>query len=212
MKKSIKKMLPYVWVILCMIAGVICIFLMTKTKAGTKEQLVWQVLAVVFFALALICVAGDEKGSKLKKIFESFKDAIEEVIGKIIAKIAELFGMSGGRGYGDKRFLQGYEDVSIKVEKKQSKKKRFEKKYKDMDNRERIRFFYSKMMNKQIKKGYKFKWSKTPTEHERILLEYDKIEKDGTLLFDSYNEARYYKNAVITEENVENVKKICKKH
>ena len=142
----------------------------------------------------------------------TIKEFVEKFVGKVVKKIAELLGLTGGRGYGDKRFLQDYKDVSIKIGKTPSKKKKFAKKYKDMDNRERIRFFYSRMMNRQIKKGYKFKPSRTASEHGEILLKYEKISQEGEFLFDSYNVARYNERGIITDENVENVKKICKKH
>lgn len=212
MKKSMKEKLPLIAAVLLFLTAVVCMFFMTKEEPDSEDRLILQVISIVCMALSLVCVVSRDSGKKLKELINTIKEFVEEFVGKIVAKIAEFLGLTGGRGYGNKRFLQDYKDVSIKIGKPQSKKKRFEKKYKDMDNRERIRFFYSKMMNRQIRKGYKFKPSRTASEHGEILLKYEKISQEGEFLFDSYNVARYDSGGIITEENVENVKKICKKH
>lgn len=212
MKKSIKKKLPVIGAAVFLLAAFVCMYLMTKAVPGSDEQFWLQVIAVLCLALSGVCIASDNRGKKLKEFFEKVREAIQEFVEKLVTKLANLLGLTGGRGYGDKRFLQEYTDVSVKVGKNPSKKKKFSKKYKDMNNRERIRFFYSKLMNRQIKKGYRFKSSRTASEHGEILLKYEKISQEGQQLFDSYNVARYDTRGIITEENVEKVKKICKKY
>ena len=80
-----------------------------------------------------------------------------------------------------------------------------------MDNKERIRFFYGKMIKKQIYKGYSFRYSATVNEIGEDLINKKRISEKSSIIFQFYNEARYNTRADITDENVERMKKITKK-
>ena len=81
------------------------------------------------------------------------------------------------------------------------------KRYKDMeDNLQRIRFLYKKFLQKIIKKGYKFKYARTPVEVRAQLIEEEYLEKeDQHLLVNLYVDNRYARpeRIHITDEDVE---------
>ena len=65
-------------------------------------------------------------------------------------------------------------------------------KWKDLtDNRQKVRFIFTKHVNHRIKKGYRFNKSYTPSELEKDMQKLLKKDEDISLLFDCYRTARY---------------------
>lgn len=186
----------------------------TGISAGLEQddstRLWYQILAAVCLAAALVCAFGEEGTKGLKKAVAACKEFFQSFAGKIIQAIASIFGMRLGRGYQGASFIRDYRDTSYKVKKENVLRKKAQKRYRDMDNRERVRYFYGKLVNKQIKKGFSFQYSYTANEVGKKLMESEKISHASEILFVKYNEARYNAGANITEEDVEKVKKVWK--
>lgn len=170
----------------------------------------YQILAAICIAGALVCVFGEEGTKGLKKAATACKEFFQSFAGKFIQVIASIFGVRLGRGYQGASFIRDYRDTSYKIKKNTGFQKRAQKRYKDMNNRERIRYFYGKLVNKQIKKGFSFQYSYTANEVGKKLMENEKISHASEILFVKYNEARYNICADITEEDVEKIKKVYK--
>ncbi len=65
-------------------------------------------------------------------------------------------------------------------------------KWKDLtDNRQKVRFIFTKHVNHRIKKGYRFNKSYTPNELEKDMQKLLKEDEDISLLFSCYRTARY---------------------
>jgi hypothetical protein len=78
---------------------------------------------------------------------------------------------------------------------------RREKRWKDMkDNASRTRFIYTRFVLDNIKRGFRFKVSDTPSETvRRITWEVKSADKDHSLLNEAYNNVRYGKKEISDE-------------
>lgn len=175
-----------------------------------SSRLWYQMLAAVCIAGALVCAFGEDGAKGLKKAAEACREFFQSFAEKVIQMISSIFGTRIGKGYKGASFIKDYKDTSCKIRKTSVRQKKTWKRYRDMNNRERIRYFYGKLVNKQIKKGFPFKYSLTASEVGRELIETGKISPASELLFEEYNEARYNIGADITDEDVEKIKKINK--
>lgn len=169
----------------------------------------YQILAAVCIAGALMCVFGEDGAKGLQKAVRGFRNFFQGFAKKVAKAIASMFGIRSGKGYKGATFIRDYQDTFTKV-KKTSALKKPQKRYKDMNDSERIRYFYGKLVNKQIKKGFPFRCSFTANEIGKRLIEDKKISPSSQVLFQTYNEARYDIKADITTEDVEKIKKIYK--
>jgi hypothetical protein len=134
---------------------------------------------------------------------------------KIISSIMEFFSRllsrfqrwsSSEQSYTDKQeFLLKFDDL-----KRTSFLKRLfrrEKRWKDMkDNASRTRFIYTKFVLDNIRRGFRFRVSDTPSETVgRISGEMKGREKDHALINESYNQVRYGKKE-ISDDTVNKLK------
>lgn len=146
---------------------------------------------------------------RILNIAEKIVTVIAEAIRKIINKIKEKFSFGTNGAYKGRRMAKDYVDIKERVgvnARKNSKKRK--KKYKDMDNIERIRFLYEKKVTGAIKSGVKVEESMTPNEAGGMMIEYRHMKSEGMELIDKYNFARYDDEVVITDEMVERVRKL----
>lgn len=188
---------------ICLMAAVFCIVYGHELEPGDGDRLWIQVIAGVCLACSFFCLLGDRETANIKKILKNMAE-------RIILSISALFGMSRGKSFGNTKFIGEYSDTFYKVRKNENRKEP-QKRYRDMDNKERIRFFYGKMIKKQIYKGYSFRYSATVNEIGEDLINKKRISEKSSIIFQFYNEARYNTRADITDENVERMKKITKK-
>lgn len=135
--------------------------------------------------------------------------SIREAIRKIVQKLKDKFSLNANGIYKGARIAKEYVDVKEKIPsftKKASKKRR--KKYKDMDNIEKIRFLYEKKITGAMKKGIKIEENMTPGEAGNMLVARKYMNNEGMELIDNYNIARYDDEAVMTDDVVERVKRL----
>lgn len=168
---------------------------------------------LVFGAVIFINFVMFEHFYRISKAFA--KNTLESIIKRIGKKVLELFERfkrtTAVIAYklNLKRNFAGFTDekISLKHIKKKKKKKKY-KKYKDMNNIERVRYFYDKKVTYAKKKGVDIKKYHTPKEAVSNMRAAELIGEDGDFFVLTYNEARYNENAYINEETVEKIKKI----
>lgn len=207
-----KRKKTYIKIAVCIFflaAAIIFTIISMEYESSDSTRQWYQMFAAVCIAGALICVFGEDGAKGLKKAAQNFRSFFQGFAKKIVQKFASMFGMRSGKGYKGTGFITDYQDTSIKI-KKNTVQKKNQKRYKDMNNAERIRYFYVKLLHRQIKKGFLFRCSFTADEIEKQLLEDKKISSCSHGLFQIYNEARYNIKADITSEDVEKIKKIYK--
>lgn len=207
-----KRKKTYIKIAVCIFffaAAVIFTIISMEYKPSDNTRQWYQIFAAICIASALVCVFGEDGAKGLKKAAQNFRSFFQGFAKKIAQKIASMFGIRFGKGYKGAGLITDYQDISIKVKRKAGRKKP-QKHYKDMNNCERIRYFYGKLVNRQIKKGFLFRSSFTADEIENQLIKNKKISSSSHILFHTYNEARYDIKADITSEDVEKIKKIYK--
>lgn len=146
---------------------------------------------------------------RILEIAEKIIDVITNAIRKIIKKIKDKFSFGTNGSYKGKRMAKGYVDIKEKVGangRKGARKRK--KKFKDMDNVEKVRFLYERKMVGAIKNGIRVEESMTPNEAGSMLVKYRHMKNEGMELIDKYNFARYDDEGVITDDMVERVKKL----
>lgn len=119
----------------------------------------------------------------------------KEIINNFIGFFTRIFNRFQKWGEIEKNYTDKQEFI-IQTEKNMplyKKNRKREKQWKDMkDNLSRIRFIYTKFVLNNIKKGYKFNSSDTPSETvERIIKEVDEREENHELINEAYNSVRY---------------------
>lgn len=175
------------------------------TKYGVSYVCKAFCIISVLIAVDLIFLPPLQIADKAKFLISS----IREVIRKIVQKLKDKFSLNANGIYKGARIAKEYVDVKEKIpsfEKKAAKKRR--KKYKDMDNIEKIRFLYEKKITGAMKKGIKIEENMTPGEAGKMLVERKYMNNEGMELIDNYNIARYDDEAVMTDDVVERVKRL----
>lgn len=205
-----KKCMKAAGCVIFLTAAIIFTVLCLELEPSDSLRQWYQILASICIAGALMCVFGEDGAKGLKKAMQGFRGFLQGFAKKIAKAIASIFGGRLGKGYQGASLIKDYQDISFKVKKNTSIKKKNQKRYKDMNSSERIRYFYGKLINRQIKKGFSFRSSFTADEIGKRLIQDKKISRSSEVLFEKYNEARYNIQADITEEDVEKIKKIYK--
>ena len=149
---------------------------------------------------------------KLTKIANKVGKAVRVItnfIRKIVRRIKEKFSFGTNGIYKGARMAKGYVDVKEKVAAGKGKTiRRKKKKYRDMDNVERVRFFYEKKVTGAMKRGIEVEESKTPNETGVMLVSCRYMKNESMELIEKYNFARYDDEAVVTDDMVERVKRL----
>jgi len=208
----LKRKKTYIKIAVCILflaAAVIFTAVSMEAEPSGNIRQWYQILAAICIAGALMCAFGEDGAMGLKKVMRGFRDFFWSFAKKAAKAMASMFGIHSGKKYKGANLITDYQDTSIKVKKSMAKKKP-QKPYRDMDNSERIRYFYRKLVSKQIKKGFLFRCSFTADEIGNQLIEGKKISPSSQAFFQVYDEARYNRKADITAEDVEKIKKIYK--
>jgi len=161
----------------------------------------WQLTEVTVYTgpAALICafigwfLVRRYEFKQVARTFGQFAGLLFEVVGTIIRRIQNALGMSSGSHKGVfhiKNYDDETESIGNGAGHTRKRRPKF-KKWKDMDNQEKVRFIYAKRNLKHIKKGYVYKESATPNEVLEDMIG-KKLETEQTReLYDLYNPARY---------------------
>ncbi len=179
-----------------------------KVKEDKIRYFMWAAAGIAM-GLGCVCLFAGEGENTLRKIVLFFRDFMTGIGEKIGGFFSGLFRMtpSDGKSPG---MIGGYEDTKIRLSAAGRGKKKRRKKYRDMDNKERIRYIYYCLMRKKIKKGYRILLSETPSVTEKNLREEQMLGIGEDKIFSWYRQARYQDSCEITEETVTGLKKICK--
>lgn len=147
-------------------------------------------------------------GKRAAKKLETALLRLTRGILRLVKRVMDKLSFSNGRAYRGARMADGYRDTSEKISAvriKPGRKKR--RKYKNMDNIEKVRFLYEKKVILSVRHGAQLYECMTPNETGRVMIDGGYMKKSGSILIDTYNEARYDSDAVISDEAVENAKK-----
>lgn len=196
--------------ILFIVVGIILFSISLRMEYGDSGKNFLQIVSCMCVVISLITVIGDDGAKGLKKAISAVKDFIGDIVEKIVSKLESIFGSRFGRGYGGNRVIEDYKDQAFYIGNSGKTKRIRRKKFKDMDNREKVRFFYERLINAKIKKGFLFHSSDSPNEIEEKLKVEKRITDRANEIFSQYNQARYNENSIVTEEQVEKIKKIYK--
>lgn len=200
-------------IFLCVLA-VIChfIFLASGQQTMRKQVFSWMRLVCFLGVLWQCFYLGEETGplEKLKGML--FRAML--FVGSGIGRVFEFFfGMTQNtrRAKGAEE-IRGYHDqvnsIAAGVIRKWRRPKY--KKWKNMNNQERIRYLYYKSVRKHSKKDVEFTYQKTAWEIYGELEEKNKLESADPELFQTYNTVRYGKEVQISSEDVNKCKESTK--
>lgn len=135
--------------------------------------------------------------------------AITKFIRNIVRRLMDKFSFGTNGIYKGARLANGYVDVKEKAAVGKGKAvRRKRKKYKYMDNVERVRYLYEKKVTGAMKSGIEVEESMTPNEIGGMLVVRRYMKNESMELIDKYNFARYDDEAIITDDMVERVKKL----
>ena len=154
----------------------------------------------------------------LKRLMnDRVQQAIERALGRalrwlfhpaavVATKLASWLGIGRWRGWGeDERTFLGR---TKEKETRHRRRLRNDQKWADQtDNRARVRFLYIEYMIKRIRAGYLFRRQLTPDEIAGEL----PLEEEEKVLFDTYTQARYARQADISDETVETLARVTAK-
>lgn len=192
------------------LVGAVITAVLTLFTEGNNERAL-SIISLICDGAALCYIfINDGIGKKIKGGVESIFSTMKKAIIRFAKKLAEKFSMSTGRAFRGKGFIRAYDELHERVGARDSqmRKKKKRKKYKDMDNAEKIRYMYEKKVNGAIKKGVPLNETMTPIEVGDTMVEDGYMKENGSVLIDTYNMARYDDLASISKEQVERAKTI----
>lgn len=172
----------------------------TQTHTGSARRGIGFVLMIVFailFVRSFKRLLSEEIQDLLDEVFEKVGAVIFFPAAWCIRKIAKFLGIGRWAGWGEDERTFLWKDR----EKSSRRKKRLknDQKWADQpDNRQRVRFLYIEYMIKRIRSGYKLSRQMTPDEIAEDLL----IEEEETIIFTTYDQARYAKDPEISDNTV----------
>lgn len=126
---------------------------------------------------------------------------------KFIKKVMDKLSLSHGKSFKTVKMIKGYNDVTEKAggDYADKKKKKKHKRYKYMDNVEKVRFLYEKRVTGAIKNGIEIEESMTPIEAGDIMAREKYMKDNNDILIETYNQARYDDKSVITDDMVKKI-------
>lgn len=195
----------FLWLIVELICVSLLVFAVTslrKTAYGMPVAFV-ALIGILIGGKALGAYNGREISTALKKVFERLLSAAVAIANKL-RRLFDMGTNSRHRG----NIIRGYEDeISSVEERKAGKRRKRYKKWRDMDNKERVRFIFAKRMSKRIREGFEYEFSATPYENTERLVASSREEKDIYELTDTYNRARYDEGYVPEDDRVSFLRK-----
>lgn len=168
------------------------------------ENLTVRNVSMLFFVIFLVLLIRSIK----KLLSEQLQDAIDEWFENVmrwvfrpaallISKIAKWLGIGRWRGWCADEKTSLWKERST-GNRRQKKLKNDQKWADQTDNRRRVRYLFVEYMIKRIRGGYLYRRQMTPDEMAEEL----PLEEDEKLLFETYDLARYSKDADIPDEVV----------
>ena len=194
--------------IVCISVGLYIIFIPSYVSRIILEELKSIMFSITRKILSNLKRLTDKLTKVMSKVGSVFS-IITKFIRNVIKKIKEKFSFGTNGAYKGPRMANGYVDVKEKAAIDKGKAvRRKKKKYKNMNNVERIRFFYERKVTGAMKSGIEVEESMTPNETGTMLVSHKYMKDESMELIDKYNFARYDDEAVVTDDMVERVKKL----
>jgi len=181
----------------------VCLAVSGWLLQGMENMTVRNVAMLLFVVFLVLLVRSIKKllSEKLQdaidKWFENVMRWVFKPAALLLGKIAKWLGIGRWRGWCED------EKTSLWKERgaggKRRKKLKNDQKWADQtDNRRRVRYLFVEYMIKRIRGGYMYRRQMTPDEMAEEL----PLEEDEKLLFETYDLARYAKDAEIPDEVV----------
>lgn len=194
-------------VIIEFIIGTIFMVIYLKLEQESGFKSVFFILCFFMYFTAAIIIIVNELGTKVSKIVKKVSEFVFSItIGIVLRVFDSFFNMASGSRSMEIENITGYEDSVSSVRVRKKRKKANYKRYKLMDNREKVRFLYYKKVTKAVRKGYFFKESDTAFEVKDKLIERKYISEEEKDLGEIYSLSRYDSKSEITDEMVEALK------
>lgn len=182
-----------------------------KLDGYPKQAVIILVTFLYWFAFRFLKKYNNSQGKfYVRDFFRGIGRYIRQTYEKIKEKAIELLGLKPRSA-----FIKGKDEKDIVIDRAQGifdkiLNLRNRPKWKDMQtNAQKVRFIYQKFLVKISKKGYKLMASDTHNDVQMQAVKFSKrTEKELEPLFTSYENARYTRNPDITDNTVEEIKKI----
>ena len=210
---SKKEKVLTVLLIIEVIIGCIFLVLYINEAQNSQNSLVYcSVCVVMFFFTAITLITTDLKSRAqkvIKKAGRFAKFVFDMTIGLVFRIFDALLNMTHTNRNGKLKIITGYQDKEIAVAREKHRRRASYKRYKLMDNREKVRYLYYKIVTKAMRKGFGFKESDTPYEVNGKLVDRKYIKNRDMQLGGIYNISRYDSKSEITDKMVEILKETC---
>ncbi len=165
-------------------------------------------IAIVFAVIGWLLVRKYEF-MQVAQVVGAFVGVLFAVVGHMVNGVRNLLGLNNDR-YMRALHIKNYNDEEVSIGGLSASKKRKRpkfKKWKEMNDSEKIRYIYAKRNIKHIKKGYNYKEAYTPNETLDELIKKNIENKDVVELFVNYYPARYTKKFKADENKITRLKK-----
>lgn len=180
--------------------------------AAVLQQMYTRGFAMLFFIVFLVLFVRSLKKLLTDRLQDAIDTWFENVMRWVFHPLALLFGKVA-KWLGIGRWRGWCEDEKTfmwKEREKGGRRKRLknDQKWADQtDNRHRVRYLFIEYMIKRIRTGFLYRRQMTPDEMAEEMV----LENAEKLLFDTYNLARYAKDAEIPDEVVKTLTKVTAK-
>ncbi len=202
-----------VLIILAVIEAVVgCIFLVlyiTEAQNSQNAGIYCTICVAMFFLTAITIIVNDWGVKVVKRAQKIVKFVFDMTIGLVFRLFDALLNMTHADRNGKLKIITGYVDKEFSVGREKRKKRANYKRYKLMDNREKVRYLYYKIVTKAVRKGFGFKESDTPYEVNGKLVNRKYLKNNDMKLGEIYNISRYDSEGEITDKMVEVMKETC---
>lgn len=202
-----------VWIrigLFCILA-VACHFMFLSSGQQTMQKQIFSWMRLVcFLGVLWQCFLLCDESNPAEKIKEAlFRFLL--FVGNGVGRVLDFFfGMTqSARGRRGIEEIKGFQEQTNSIAgsfMKRWRKPKY-KKWKHMNNKEKIRFLYYKSVSRHSKKDIEFSYQKTAWEIYGELEEKNRLQVADAKLFHKYNEVRYRKGTDVTDEEVKGCQK-----
>jgi len=162
----------------------------------------------VVLMIPAVKILDKYSSEKIIDVIKKVLGTIFEALGVIVNRVRDMFGITATRR-GQIAHITDYKDetISVKDSENHAKKRYRHKKWRDMNNSEKIRYVYARRMIKNIKNGYGYDGSLTPAEHVETLIDTKRENESLRDLLGIYHIARYQTKLTVSDTETVEIKK-----
>lgn len=212
--KGMNRREKYIFFKVCfefIVGCILMIFYLLGKPDTLQKDLCFAGCLIAFFLAVLNIINNEHMGKKVYSVVKTVAGFVFDISIGLVIKVFDALLNISSNSRGDRLVnITGYKDNVLKVRADKKKKRARFKNWKNMDNKERVRFLYYKTVTGAIKKGYRFKKWETPNETGEGMIKGRYVKPEKQLVVECYNETRYNDNAVVSHEIVEKLRGIKK--